>query len=1755
MIKNYFLRVKNSKRALVHEVSQWILFYVLLLFALLPGRVFSQSQDIFTANGTWVVPNCVATITVEVWGGGAGGTAGIAGALGSGGGGGGYSSSVISVTPGNTYSITVGAGGASGGGNGGSSWFGSATTVQANGGNGANGGALGVGTIVIKGSNNNGGTGGSAGGTGGGAGGVAGTSGSGPGGGGGAASGLGASGAPGAPGQVTISYSFLQQVTVDNYAPFLCPGNSVTITASQAGSYTWSPGGATTAAITVSPAATTTYSVLGTSPGCNSVAIVNVTVYLPYITVNSLKICQEDIGTLTCSPAISYIWAPGGQTTASIKVSPNSTTTYTVTGSACGNTSSAIATVTVDCPPVPCTNANFSTCDFTGWTGTYCASGGYPNPFKTLGMRIGSLNAASTSSPETNHVIMSSGFDPILGGTTLPVVDPLGSGCSGRLGNSQANGGGESMMYKYLVKPSSTAFTYNYAVVVSDGGHPACAQPYFKIRMWAYNSPTDSVPIPCAVYDVDATQAASIAGFTKITSGGSTLYYKTWTSVTIPVTPYVGQMVSVQFITRDCCPNCTTTGNPNAADGGCTGSSGGSHFAYAYVDAICSPSAIIPTLACAGNATLTAPTGSATYSWAGPGIVSGGNTNIAVVNATGTYTVNMKTFGVQPCPYSLTYNLTVLNGVSLSVNTATICAGETAILAASSNASSYLWAPGGQTAATIYVSPTSTTSYSVTGFSAGGCSNTQVGVVTVNPKPAVTVNSTTVCAGVATTTVTAAGANSYSWSTGATTSAIAVNPPATTSYTVVGTSLGCIDTAVGTVGIVIAPIVTVSSVTICAGQTTTLTASGAPAGYNWSTGTTANPITVAPTTTTTYSVTGIGCPNTGTGVVTVNSIPTVIASSATVCSGATATLTAGGANSYSWSNGATTTSITDSPYPTTTYTVTGNSLGCINTATATITTVTAPVVSINTATVCAGATATLTAVGADSYTWSNGATTATITVSPSITMSYSVTGLQFGYTCPGVATTTVTVNPLPVVSVTSDTICNGQGGPGTITASGANSYLWSTGGTTNSITYTPSTTTTYTVTGNSLGCTGANTGTITVNPIPVVTSDSFTICTGQSATLTAAGAASYKWSTGATTVTMIDSPTVTTTYTVTGNSLGCISMGTGVITVNPIPNVSATSATVCNGVSATLTAIGANSFSWSTGSTVASMSDSPTVTTTYTVTGTSLGCTSTATGVILVNPIPTVSFGSKTICKGDVATLTANGAITYSWSNGATNKSITVSPPASQTYSVTGNSLGCTGVANGTVTVNPIPTVSVTSTTICRGAIDSLTASGADTYLWSNGATTVSIQESPVASTIYSVKGTSLHCSQTSSGTIHVLSAPSVVVVPQSICVGQTSYLYAYGAPAYTWSDGSTANPLIVTPAVTTTYSLTGLGCPNTASGTVTVFPLPEISIASSPTVCAGVTATLTAVDVNASGSNNQIHISTYSWSTGSDSIAIVDAPRDSTVYTVVGATAFGCKDTAVGTIVVKPNPVITVTSALVCPGGAATLKASGADFYVWSNGATTNSISASPASTTTYSVKGTTTWTCKGTGSGVIAIGKFPQAGFVASPNPTDIFNTEIHFTNQSSVDVVYWHWDYGDGDTLAPSTASPIHKFPEEVANYKVTLIVHNATPCWDTISGEILIGPEFTFFIPNSFTPNRDKHDNGFRGTGVGIVNYQLQIFDRWGNLIWQSHNLDEYWNGKANGGSDYIQEDVYVWKVFLTDVFGRQHHYLGTVTAIK
>ncbi|MBK5284327.1 MAG: hypothetical protein JJE25_02905, partial [Bacteroidia bacterium] len=599
----------------------------------------------------------------------------------------------------------------------------------------------------------------------------------------------------------------------------------------------------------------------------------------------------------------------------------------------------------------------------------------------------------------------------------------------------------------------------------------------------------------------------------------------------------------------------------------------------------------------------------------------------------------------------------------------------------------------------------------------------------------------------------------------------------------------------------VAPAVTLtissnSPTTVCAGNSIVIlsaNANGAPPfTYNWSNAATTSSIQVSTSSPGNfiYTVTitdANGCTNSATRTIIVNPLPVVMVSpNASICFGQNTVLSSSGANSYFWSPSTglstiTGNSVTANPVSTTTYTVVGNVNGCTASAQVTVTVNPLPVVTVSPSpAICNGQTTTLTASGANTFIWSPSATLSSstgtsVSANPVSTTTYTVTGNWSG--CTATAQVTVTVNLLPVVTVSpSPTICNGQ--TTTLTANGANTFIWSPSATLSSstgasVSANPVSTTTYIVTGNLNGCTATAQVTVTVNPLPVVTvSPSPTICFGQTITLNAGGANTYIWSpslslSSSTGASVSANPLSTTTYIVTGDLNGCTATAQVTVTVNPLPVVTVSPPpTICNGQTTTLTASGANTYSWSpsatlSSSTGASVSANPLSTTTYTVTGDLNGCTASAQVTVTVTPLPIITVSpSPTICIGYTIALAAGGANTYTWSPSATlssstGASVSASPLATTTYTVTGDLNGCTATAQVTVTVVQLPAVTASlASTICIGQSITLIASGANTYMWSPSATLssstgASVSANPLFTTTYTVTGDLNGCTAT----------------------------------------------------------------------------------------------------------------------------------------------------------------------------------------------------------------------------------------------------------------------------------------------------------------------------------------------------------------------------------------------------------------------
>jgi len=488
-------------------------------------------------------------------------------------------------------------------------------------------------------------------------------------------------------------------------------------------------------------------------------------------------------------------------------------------------------------------------------------------------------------------------------------------------------------------------------------------------------------------------------------------------------------------------------------------------------------------------------------------------------------------------------------------------------------------------------------------------------------------------------TLTTNAVSGYSWSNGATTSSIVVNPTVTTSYSLTATSVSnCVSSAAITVtvsGGLPTLSVNTSSNNVCLGRTVTLTATGANT-YSWTGGVT-NGVSFTPTTTSTYVVTGGNGCGTATMATNVTVAPlsvSILASPTVVCSGQQALLTvAAAASSFTWqplNSTVSTNTVLVSPQVSTTYSLAAGDGTCSGTATVLVAAIPIPTIGISASStlVCQGDPVTLTATGGLSYTWTPvTSSSSVVTVNPLAPTLYSVSGSNSAG-CTSGSFAVVITNPSPTLNLTTlnNLICNGDAA--TINVNGANTYTWSDGSNGTSITVTPNASTVYAVSGSSNGCTSSQTINIDVFTPNITIAGNTTICAGKSATITASGANTYSWSNGIPNNVNVVNPTNNTTYTLTTltstSGVNCSASRTVQITVNPNPTVTAAASrtNMCRGENNNISASGAASYSWNTTASTSSFVITPTLVTTinYTVTGTGAnGCQNTATLNVRVN--------------------------------------------------------------------------------------------------------------------------------------------------------------------------------------------------------------------------------------------------------------------------------------------------------------------------------------------------------------------------------------------------------------------------------------------------------------------------------------------------------------------------------------------------------
>jgi gliding motility-associated-like protein len=1438
---------------------------------------------------------------------------------------------------------------------------------------------------------------------------------------------------------VSVNVFTPPNVVINPDSQWICPNGSASMTASGANTYSWSPSSTlssnTGATVIASPNTNTTYTVIGTDTNsCSDTTSANIYIYpTPVINPINGAICPGDSILLTANTNVvgsSFNWNTG-DTTQAIYVKPLATSTYTVTITY-PNSCTQIAQSTVQVYSLSTISISLSSPSVCPGDSVFVQATTANNYSWLINGQSTSISGSSfwtipTSTSQINVTATDANSCPVADSTTLNVFTPpqvqvsasSNSVCLGNITQLTASGASS-----YLWSPAASLSSNTGSTVFAI---PTATTLYNVIGTDA-NQCKDTAQIQITLNSLPVVIASADTGICPNTSAQlqvSGAQFYSWTPST-GLNSTTGNLVTAN-------PNTTSSYIVTGTDAnGCQNKDTINVTVYPQVsiNAIAAPDSI-----CVGDSTSLSASGAATYLWSpaiGLNSTSGAN-----IIASPSSNQNYQVIGsdIHGCSDTSNLQITVISLPNVNITTSpTICAGDTCTLNAI-GAVSYNWTPNNGsplTGASITVSPQTTQTYLVVGANGFGCTDSATTNVNVNPLPSLSINAPSAICNGDSAQLTASGASTYQWLPTGFGNSIIVFPTTNSTYTVIGTDTnGCIDSISQNITVNPLPILNInpSSTTACSGNSVSLTASANMpiTNYSWSTGASSSTISINPTSTALYSVSGTnnyGCIDSTNISITVYALPQVqiATSNSAICFGDTTYLSATGANTYSWSPNTNLTSSTGSsvgafPTSSTTITVIGiDSNNCADTAQAIITVNQLPVLSINSpSAICNGDTAQLIASGATTYQWLPSGFGNTINVSPNSNSSYTVIGTDANG-CTDSISKSIIVNPLPVLNITpsANSICAGNSVNLNASANmPLNGFFWNNGMSGNSIWVNPTTTTSYSVSGtNSYGCIDSAIVTITAYALPQVqiTPANSPICIGDTALLTANGAATYSWSPttnlSANTGSSVNAfPTSSTTITVIGTDTNnCVDTAQTYITVNSLPilSISAPSA-ICNGDSAVLTASGANVYQWLPNGFGNSITVSPNTTSSYTVIGTdSNGCVDSISQSLTVNPLPILNItpSSNATCAGSSVNLLASTNMpinSFSWNTGASGNSIWVNPLASTTYTVSGtNSFGCTDSAQTNILVYALPQVqiSTTNSAICIGDTTSLTANGAITYTWapSNSLTATSgntVGAFPTTSSTITVIGTDTNnCVDTAVTYITVNPLPTLSInAPNAICIGDSAQLIASGANTYQWLPSGTGNSIFVSPNSTSTYTLIGTdvnGCVDSISQNITVNPLPILSIAASQTTtCAGDT-----IQLNASANMN---ITNYAWSNGLSGNSIIVNPMATTNYGLVGTNSFGCSDSVNININVHQYPLISLSlvDTNICFGDSIIINSTtsiGGLTYSWTNGSSTPFIKISPNQTTTYTLSVVDSIGCADSSSALVKVVPLPIVNATAS-------------------------------------------------------------------------------------------------------------------------------------------------------------------------
>lgn len=1487
----------------------------------------------------------------------------------------------------------------------------------------------------------------------------------------------------------------------------------------------------------------------------------------PTLTVNSPTICPGKTATLTAGGGTTYTWQPGNIVGNNVSVSPASTTVYTVTSGSGACVATKTTQVVVSPGPTPIAGSNSPVCvnqpiNFTGSGGTtYTWTG--PGGFTSNAQNPSIASAvAGNAGTYTLTVTAASGCTASI--TTPVVVNPLPviavtnpTVCTGNTINLSANGGSTyswngpngftSNVQNPAITNASTVMTGAYNVTVTSAA--GCTNTAVSnVSVITLPVPTISSNTPCVGQTLNLTGGG---GGTYSWTGPNGFSSATQNPSIANVTAAAAGTYSL-VVTVGTCSNIVTKA--------------------VTINALPTPTAGSNSPVCVGTSINFSGSSASSYTWSGPGLNSNSqNPSIAVAQSTNSGTYTLSVTNANGCVNFTTTAVTVNPLPVIAVTNPTVCVGQNINLSANGGAT-YSWsgpnAYSSNLQAPTIVSSNTTMSggYTVVVTSAAGCTASAVSNVSVYPVPTPAIANNTPCAN-STLSLTGTGGASYSWTGPNGFSSAAQNPTipnvslaASGIYTLIASAGNCTASATKSVTINPLPVPTATSNSaVCVNQTINFTGTGGttytwtgPASYN---STSQNPVlSVAQSSNAgTYTLTvtdANGCKNFTTTNVVVNPLPVIAVTNPTVCVNQTINLSANGGAGYAWSGPQAFTANTASPSITNAstlmtgaYTVTvTTAAGCTASAVSNVSVITLPQPSIASNTPCVGSTLTFTGLGGSIYSWSgpngfSGGTQNPTIPNVSMAANGTYTLVVTAGTCSNVTTKAVVINPLPVPTATSNSaVCANQAL--NFSGTGGTTYTWTGPSSYNSTQQSPviasaqaTNAGTYTLTvTDANGCVNFTTTNVVVNPLPVIVVNNPTACVNQNISLTSNGGAQYTWSGPLSYTSSAQNPTITNATT--------------------------------------------------------AMSGAYTVLVT-----TASGCTATAVSNVSVIPLPVPSVSSNTPCVGASLNLTGAGGTSYSWTgpNGfasaAQNPVIpNVTMAAAGVYSLTVTTGMCSNNTTGTITINPLPTPSITGNgPVCLNQPATFTATGGNSYSWSGpnnfvaSGPTAGINSSQLSNAgTYVVTATDLNnCTNTASYQLVVNPLPVIIAVGSTVCANQNITLSATGGNIFVWSgpNGFTSNsqfPVIPNAALSMVgiYTVTvtdGNGCTSTSLTSVGVNPIPTPTISSNSPICVNQTITL------ASGAPTGV---TYIWNGPNGYFANGPVQQikpaglaNSGTYTVVVTDNIGCSASISVNMLVNPLPDGTIASTNtagcvpLCTTFTCQSSTGPLTFCSWDFGYGANASGTTVANC--YQKDGMFTVTayftdingCSNTNTFVVTPYPIPTADFNFAPQ-RPVEGEQVDFTNSSyglGLSGYSWYFSNLTNTVITEHNPSMIFQTP---GGYAVVLVASNKYGCSDTIIRPVLVYEDYGLYVPNAFTPNGDGVNDVFFPKGFGIVSYELFIFDRWGEKLFHTNKFEEGWAGNYSGRNDEpVPNDTYVWLIKLTNVRGKSLELNGKVTVSR